>query len=198
MKFPVRQVTNNRFLNYFEIEAQDRNGKQFPYYMASRAEDVSALVMNSPDHAPDGVQIYSVRRDGRVVLIRQYRYPIGDYVYDFPAGLVEKGEDVGTTAARELYEETGLSLIRIEADPLYERGFYTSDGMTDESCAMVYGWAEGEASLNHLEDEERIEVVFADRQEARRILAEEKVSLISAYMLMQFIANEDDPFSFIR
>ena len=197
MKFPVKQVTQNRFLNFFEIDAQDRNGKHFPYYMASRSEDVNHLAMNDPDKLPDGVQIFCVHEDGRVVLVRQYLYPVGDYVYDFPAGLVENGEDVASTAPREVYEETGLRFQKIDVDPLYERGFYTTDGLTDEACSMVFGYAQGQASLAHLEAAERLEVILADRKEARRILAEEKVSLMCAYMLLQYIAS-DDPFSFMR
>ena len=43
---------------------------------------------------PNGVIMYGVYGDNKdhVVLVRQYRYPIGGYVYEFPAGLVEPGE----------------------------------------------------------------------------------------------------------
>ena len=52
--------------------------------------------------------LYGEAQD-KVVLIRQYRYSIDDYVYEFPAGLVERGEDYRETAVREMKEETGLT-----------------------------------------------------------------------------------------
>ena len=44
------------------------------------------------------------------MLIRQYRYPINDYIYEFPAGLVEEGEDFREAASREIFEETGMAM----------------------------------------------------------------------------------------
>ena len=195
----IRKVTDNRFLNYYEIEAVDRSGKTFPYYMASRAEDMEGLRINNPALPPDGVTIFSLygeKRD-RVVLVRQFRFPAGAYVYEFPAGLVEKGEAYRETAVREMLEETGLVFTPIEVDPMFERPFFMTDGLTDEMCSMVYGYAEGEVSAKGLEISERIEVVLADRQEAERILREEPLSLNCAFMLMQFISR-DEPFSFLN
>ena len=51
------------------------------------------MKLSTGENHPDGVIIYSVygeKRD-KVVLIRQYRYTIGGYIYEFPAGLVELG-----------------------------------------------------------------------------------------------------------
>ena len=47
--------------------------------------------------------------DGRVVLERQFRYPIGQVMIEFPAGKLEKGEDPLLCGQRELLEETGYS-----------------------------------------------------------------------------------------
>ena len=69
--------------------------------------------------------------------------------------------------------------------------------MTDECCSMVYGYASGEISTEGEEDSEEIEVVLVDRKEARRILKEEKVAMMCAYMLMHFIASPD-PFYFLK
>ena len=132
-----------------------------------------------------------------MVLIRQYRYPLGGYVYEFPAGLVDPGEDYQTAAIRELKEETGLTLETVPVDDIYQKPYFTTVGMTDESCATVYGYASGEISKRFMEDSEEIEVVLADREEVKRILREEKVALICAYMMMHFLHNED-PFAFLK
>jgi ADP-ribose pyrophosphatase len=195
----VRKMTDNRFLNMYEVEATSAKGKAVHYFVSSRAEKLEDLKLKSRQNKPDGVIIYSLygeKRD-RVVLIRQYRYTLGDYIYEFPAGLVDPGEDFHEGAARELYEETGLTLTPLLVDPAYEKPFFTTVGMTDESCATVYGYASGEISAAAQEDSEEIEVILADREEVRRILREENVAIMCAYMLMHFL-NEDDPFAFLK
>ena len=195
----IQQKTRNRYLNYYELEAVHRDGSVSPYYMASRATDVNRLKAVTRENKPDGVILYGVYGEtkDRVVLIRQYRYPLGDYVYEFPAGLVEEGEEMGAAGIREMYEETGLVFTPVDAG-CYSRPFFTTVGMTDESCGMVFGYCSGEPTSAHEEASEEIQVILADRQEARRILREENVALMCAYMLMHFIASKGDPLAFIK
>lgn len=200
IKKAVRQ-TNNRFLNLFELEAERRNGKVSPYFMASRAAREEDLKAVSHNKRCDGIIIYGIygEKKDRIVLVRQYRYPIGDYIYEFPAGLVEKGEDPEAAGIREIYEETGLAFEPKDADPAYSRAFFTTVGMTDECCGTIYGYCHGVPDNSHQEDSEDIEVVLADRAECRRILKEENVAIMCAYMLMHFIhSSEEDPLGFLE
>ena len=195
----IQQKTHNRFLNYYELEAVHRDGSISPYYMTSRAKDASQLKAVTHQNRPDGVIIYGVygEEQDRVVLIRQYRYPLGDYVYEFPAGLVEEGEEMGAAGVREMYEETGLTFTPVDAG-CYSRPFFTTVGMTDESCGMVFGYCSGTPTSIHEEASEEIQVILADRGEAKRILREENVAIMCAYMLMHFIASDGDPLQFLN
>ena len=195
----IQQKTHSRFLNYYELEAVHRDGSISPYYMASRAKDASQLKAVTHQNRPDGVIIYGVygEEQDRVVLIRQYRYPLGDYVSEFPAGLGEDGEEMGAAGVREMYEETGLTFTPVDAG-CYSRPFFTTVGMTDESCGMVFGYCSGTPTSIHGETSEEIQVILADRGEAKRILREENVAIMCAYMLMHFIASEGDPLAFIK
>ena len=194
----IEKKTDNRFLNFYELEAIQRSGKSHPYYVASRATRVEDLKAVSHGSRPDGVILYGVygERKDHVVLIRQYRYPLGGYIYEFPAGLVEEGEDMVAAGIREMYEETGLTMVPVEAGP-YSKPFYTTIGMTDECCGTVFGYCSGEPTSIHQEESEEIQVVIADREECKRILREENVAIMCAYMLMHFVASEDDPFAFL-
>ncbi len=58
---------------------------------------------------PGAVVVVALLDDGHVVLERQYRYPIGQVMIEFPAGKLEKGEDPLLCGQRELLEETGYS-----------------------------------------------------------------------------------------
>ena len=196
----ISKQTQNRFLNLYELEVEHRDGKVSPYFLASRSEEISDLKITSGKNTPDGVAIYGIYGENKdkVALVRQFRYPINDYIYEFPAGLVEKGEDATVAAVREMYEETGLTLTPVECEEGYNRPFFTTIGMTDESCATVYGYLSGEPTNIHQEASEDIQVILADREECKRILKEENVAIICAYMLMHFIHSEDDPFGFLK
>ena len=89
-----------------------------------------------------------------------------------------------------------LELVPVEEG--YEKPYFTTIGMTDETCATVYGYASGAVRKDEQEDSEEIEVVLADRQEVRRILREEKVAIMCAYMLMHFLDETKDPFEFLN
>ena len=196
----VTRQTENKFLNLYEFQAERRNGKVAPYFVASRAKEQEELKAMSEEVLPDGVIIYGVygEQKDKLVLVKQFRYPINDYVYEFPAGLVEPGEDMLEGAKREMYEETGLVFVPREVNTAYSKAFFTSTGMTDECCGTVYGYCNGIPSNSHQEESEDIEVILADREECKRILREEKVAIKCAYMLMHFIhCKEEDPLDFL-
>ncbi len=195
----IKKQTDNKYLNLYEQDAVFRDGSSAPYYVASRRKSVEQLKSVTHDNNPDGVILYGVygEKKDRVVLVRQYRYPVDGYVYEFPAGLVEPGEDMQDAGIREMYEETGLNFTPVDGGS-YCRPFFTTVGMTDESCGTVFGYCTGEPSVAHQEGSEDIQVVLADREECKRILKEEKVAIMCAYMLMHFIASEGDPLSFLK
>lgn len=197
----VEKKTDNRFLNMYDLQYENKVGGQGIYHIASRGASIEELKLKTHKNKPDGVIIYALygpKRD-KVVMVRQYRFSIDDYVYEFPAGLVDEGETYSQAGARELKEETGLDFTPVKADEMYSKPLFTTVGMTDESCATVYGYASGKVSKEGLEDNEDLEVIIADRKEVRRILKEENVSINCGYLLMHFLCHTtEDPFYFLR
>jgi ADP-ribose pyrophosphatase len=79
-------------------------------------------------HPGDAVAILPVIGDASCYLLRQFRFAVGDYIYEAPAGTLNPGESPLDTARRELIEETGF-----QADTFIPRGFiFTTPGFTDE------------------------------------------------------------------
>jgi ADP-ribose pyrophosphatase len=77
---------------------------------------------------PGGVTAVPVLDNGRLLLIRQFRYPIGKYILELPAGKLDSGQSPAETVAREIEEETGCRAGSLT----HECSFYTTPGISDE------------------------------------------------------------------
>jgi len=66
-------------------------------------------------HHPGGAAIVAIDRDQRVCLLRQYRYAVGGWLWELPAGKLEPNEPPLHTAQRELIEEAGMRATHWES-----------------------------------------------------------------------------------
>jgi ADP-ribose pyrophosphatase len=134
--------------------------KRGTWEYVSRARGIKAAVILAVD-------------DGHVLLVEQYRVPLGRICLELPAGLIgdeEEGEAIELAAARELEEETGYRPARIEI--IGE--FYSSPGMVSESFYMVRahdlsrvsegGGVEGENITVHRVALNQLEGFIADKR----------------------------------
>ena len=96
-------------------------------------------------------------------------------------------------------EETGLTFTPAEFDDFLSRPHFSSAGMTDETICTVYGISTGMPNLDHLEPNEDLSVELVDKNEAKRILREENLSVKAYYLLLHFIQSDpSDPFAFLK
>jgi ADP-ribose pyrophosphatase len=92
--------------------------------------------------APDG-------EDPQLLLIKQYRYAAGQYLYEIPAGRLEPNEEPVQCAARELREETGCTAQRLE----FLTTIYTTPGFTDERIHLFLATGLERGDTSHEADE---------------------------------------------
>lgn len=197
----IEKLTDNRFLNLYHMDVNATSGKRFDYFFASR-NDAEHLKLHIGKLEPEGIVIYAVTREEspRLVLIREYRYPLDAKIYAMPAGLVDAGETAGEAAAREMLEETGYHFEEYTGgDSCFRRPFLIGPGFTDEASAAVFGYADLKNCRQECEDSEDIEVILADKKMVRQILSEGMVSLRGAYLMMQFLQmTDEEPFRFLH
>src|SRR6185437_2568887 len=102
---------------------------------------------------PGAVAILPFLSDDQIILIRNFRYPIGQYLIELPAGTLEKNEDPINCAGRELLEETGYLAGRLK--PI--GNYFTSPGILSEKM-YAYAAYDLEQQTQALEEGEEIEL----------------------------------------
>jgi ADP-ribose pyrophosphatase len=151
-----RKLTHQKWLNLFDVRYVAKTGDEKSWQLATRQKEPKCVTGRYD--RPDAVVIVPFHKvNDKMVITREYRVPLCDYEYGFPAGLIDEGESVEQATRRELREETGLTVSRfIKISP----PIYSSAGMTDESVAMVYVECEGTPSNTANTEFELIEVLL--------------------------------------
>lgn len=150
-----------------------------------RTRDIQAAVIVAVD-------------DGHILLVEQYRMPIGGLCIELPAGLVgdeTAGEAIETAAARELEEETGYRPFRMTS----AGRFYSSPGMVSESFTLLLahglektgdgGGVEGEDIRVHRVPLAGITDFIADRRAEGMAIDVKLLLLLGAGMLADATAR---------
>jgi len=96
---------------------------------------------------PGAVMVVPVLDDGRLVMERQFRYPLGQVLLEFPAGKLDPGETVQRCGQRELAEETGYRAAEwARAGVLHNACAYSTEGI---ELWFARGLRLGERQLDH-------------------------------------------------
>lgn len=185
MKKLVRldKQTDNKYLNLYKATFLDGD-RQMGYYIASR-RNAGDLTCEGSSRV-DGVRIIPYYYDGdkcNVVLIKEYRYPVGNYIFATPAGLIDEGEEPKDAVVRELMEETGYKVISLKQT---SGASYSSAGMSDERLICF----EAEVALDgkqNLGDREDIEVVVVSLDDLETFIDSHQFGLQSELQLKAFI-----------
>lgn len=177
----VNKLTDSKFLNMYKLNLINKSGNKKEYFVASRrSEEELSVVTKSHDKA-DAVMIIPITENDELVILKQYRPAIDDYIYEFPAGLIDSGEDVLVAAKRELFEETGLEAISSE---IILKPSYTSVGMSDESITVVKMMVKGNATSENAEEDEEIEIIKIKLSEAKKFVKDNNVSIKTALSIL--------------
>ena len=110
-----------------------------------------------------------------VMLVRQYRHPARDWLWELPAGSIDPGEDAATAARRECHEELGL--IAGEVEPLgamWPLPGYCTEFMTFFRVTHARPPAKGDADAHQDEDED-IEAREFTLAEVRRMVLDGEI-----------------------
>lgn len=172
----ITKQTDNRWLNiyvaHYQMEKSTVN-----YEFASRRRE-SEIAIREKTRVADAVRIlpyFIINEEIFVVFIKEFRSPLNRYIYGFPAGLIERGENPDIAAKRETSEETGGTVLKLTRT---DDGGYSSAGLTDE-CIMCYTAEVEMTGLQNLEDTEDIEVEIVSLKDMPNFLSSNQFCLQS-------------------
>lgn len=170
MKFEsITKRHEGNFIHRYDIAYRTEEGEKKVYEMISRDPAVETLDDLKKEKADAVVLIMHNESGDKLLLNREFRLAVGDWVYNFPAGLIDPGETPEEAARRELKEETGLDLVDVrDILPIS----YSAVGFSNEKNLCVVGTAEG-TIRNSDSPVEEIEAGWFTREQVRKLLQTE-------------------------
>ena len=164
----MEKTRNTRFLKNYTLNYTNTEGGEKIY------ETVSNFDYDTPEQLGESVSgvVIVGRKGDKLLLCKEFRMGVNHFVYNMPAGHIDEGESVEECARRELYEETGLSIVRIEE---ILPPSYASPDLSDSSAYVAFAEVDGEIS-DHTEADEWIQPGFFSREEVREMLFPERFS----------------------
>ena len=165
----IRKIHEGRFITRYDVDYVTAEGNPKTYEMISRNQNIQTLddLQNKTPNAV--VMILTDEHEERILVNREYRMAMAQWIYNFPAGLIDPGESVEESARRELWEETGLRLVRI--DDILDNS-YSAIGFSNERNVCVFGVAEG-TFRKSTSDAEEIVPGWYTKEEIKQLLRTE-------------------------
>lgn len=121
-------------------------------------------------HHPGASAVVAIDEDNRIIMEKQFRYALNDYLLEIPAGKLDAGEDPLVCAKRELEEETGI----VASEWISLGTIATSPGFCNEVIHLYVakGLSKGEI---HWDEDEYVEVERYTFDELLQRIKEEKI-----------------------
>lgn len=137
----IKKMLGGKFIHRYDVTYKTVDGGEKVYEMISRKAEIrnqEELSSSKPDAV---VLIVHDETGERILIDREFRLATGEWVYNFPAGLIDAGETPEESAKRELWEETGLELYQVDD---FIPISYSAVGFSNETNVCIVGRARGE------------------------------------------------------
>ena len=165
----IRKVHEGKFITRYDVDYVTAEGNPKTYEIISRNRNIQTLD-DLQNRKPNAVVMILTDESGELILVnREYRMAMAQWIYNFPAGLIDPGESPEESARRELREETGLRIVRI--DDVLDNS-YSAVGFSNERNVCVFGIAEGEFRKS-TSDVEEITPGWYTKEEIKQLLRTE-------------------------
>ena len=174
----IRKILEGKFITRYDVDYLTAEGHEKTYEIISRNRNLQTLE-DLQNKVPDSVIMILTDEAGeRILVSREYRMAMAQWIYNFPAGLIDPGEAPEESARRELWEETGLTLLRI--DEVLDNS-YSAIGFSNERNVCVFGKAAGTFRKSTSDAEEIIPGWYTKEEILRLLRTEPFAARTQAY-----------------
>ena len=165
----IRKIHEGKFISRYDVDYLTAEGHPKTYEMISRNRNIQTLDALQNRRPDSVVMILTDPAGERILVSREYRMAMAQWIYNFPAGLIDAGETPEESARRELWEETGLTLVRV--DDVLDNS-YSAIGFSNERNITIFGVAAGQFRKSTSDAEEIIPGWYT-KEEIRELLQKE-------------------------
>ncbi|MBR4745180.1 MAG: NUDIX hydrolase [Clostridia bacterium] len=180
----LKKLTDLKWVNLYKSVHTISNGKEVKYNFITRRD--SKHMGKSHTKYVDAVKVlpYFEKDDQTFIIInKEFRYPLNDYVYDICSGLVENQNDLVGDVKRELWEELGATPIKIEK---VANVGSVSPGLTDETQECYEAQINPDMTCQHLEISENITNIVVPLDKLLDYINSHQFVLSASLMLQLF------------
>lgn len=174
------KVRDGKYLKNYELTYRNKAGREKKYEIVSR-RDLTGI--DDVGQKPSGVSIIATYED-KILLLHEFRMGVNRFIYNLCAGMIEPNESIEDCIARELYEETGLRVKKI--NKILPPSF-AAVAISDTTTYIAFVEAAGDFE-DHTSENEQIDAKFYTKAEIKRLLETEPFSS-RAQMAAYFFAE---------
>lgn len=164
----IKKTKDGHYLKNYELTYRNKAGNEKIYEIVSRRELSCAAELGQ---AVSGLSIIATKGDS-LLLLHEFRMGVNKRIYNLCAGMLENNESPEACIRRELYEETGLSVVQIRQ---ILPASFSAVAIADLKTQIAFVEVTGEIA-DHSSDNEDIHAAFYSKEQLKRMLLTEEFS----------------------
>lgn len=181
----IEKKYSGNFLSYYVSTYLNMDNKEKKYEFISRNPQLTIQNFGNHEACAVGMIVFSEDKE-KILIEKEFRMGCNNYIYNFPAGLIENNEDVISASKRELIEETGIEILEI-IDVLPEA--YVSGATIDETLITVIAVGKGELQDSNSYDEE-ISTKWYTKSDVQKLFSNKELMSVRTQLFLYKWMNE--------